>query len=150
MSAIFSSTACQSVNGRSSAAPMSTSALVARIFDFRSDSKPDMTDSAMIGTPVPRNTPKMDIAGKTVNTANSAPRIVASTPSTAVTMPPICSRSSTPVPSSRSSSSGPMCSIRSRRRGPTRPIAYQPTPTNTMAMPTIMVRCERLAGSARR
>ena len=54
MPASLASTACQSVNGRSSCISMTTSAFVDRIFVFRSFSNPDITDSAMIGAAVPR------------------------------------------------------------------------------------------------
>ena len=80
MGAIFACTSFQSVNARSSAALITMSALVARIFDFRSASKPDITESAMIGAPVPRKTPKIEIAVNTVNDANSPPRIASSRP----------------------------------------------------------------------
>jgi hypothetical protein len=62
------------VNGLSSFRETTTSAFVARILVLRSASKPDITDSAMIGAPVPRKTPKMEIAVNTVKLANSTPR----------------------------------------------------------------------------
>ena len=80
MPASLASTACQSVNGRSSDVLITMSALVARIFAFRSASNPDITDSAMMGAPVPRKTPKIENAVKTVKSANSAPSRVSSNP----------------------------------------------------------------------
>ena len=80
MPASFASTSCQSVNGRSSRVSMTTSAFVDRIFVLRSFSKPDITDSAMTGAAVPRNTPKIERAVKTVKTENSTP--------SRMTMPP--------------------------------------------------------------
>ena len=73
MPASFASTACQSVNGRPSRVSMTTSAFVDRIFVLRSFSNPDITDSAMTGAAVPRNTPKIDRAVNTVKTENSRP-----------------------------------------------------------------------------
>ena len=64
----------QSVKGLSSARVITTSALAPRIFVLRSASNPDITDRAMIGAAVPRNTPKMEIAVNTVKLANRTPR----------------------------------------------------------------------------
>ena len=95
MPAIFPSTSSQLVNGRSSPVSITTSALVARIFPLRSASNPDMTESAMIGAPVPRNTPKIETAVKTVKKAKSAPSSVNRRPAATATMPVVRSRSTT-------------------------------------------------------
>jgi hypothetical protein len=62
-----------------------TSAFVARIFVLRSASKPDITDSAMMGAQVPRNTPPIEMAVNTVKVARSAPANRSRPPTTRTT-----------------------------------------------------------------
>ena len=87
--ASFASTSFQSTNGRSSRVSTTTSALVDRILVLRSFSNPDITDSAMIGAAVPRNTPNTESAVKTVKIANSTPRRTTTPPSPIAMCPPM-------------------------------------------------------------
>ena len=136
------------MNGRSSDVLMTTSALVARIFPLRSASNPDITDSAMMGAPVPRKTPKIDTAVKTVNSANSVPSRLSSNPTPTAIMPAVRSRSTI------ASGDGSIHSPGARawtpmKRGISAAAAKQSPPATSAATPTHRVRRERRSGSRR-
>src|SRR5581483_5232796 len=126
-------------------------ALVARIFDFRSASKPDMTDSAMIGAPVPRNTPKIEIAVNRVKFLSSIPTSVSCSPSAIATLATIGRMSATTVAgSSRKCSDDARQATPCSQRAPKWASVAHPKPTTSRTRPTVPVLKVRRSGSSRR